>query len=200
MEITAITSQKKRKDRVNIFIDGSFAFALDHETLLKNHLKVGQNILQTDIDRLIKEGEYAYWYNSVLQLISRRPRSQREITDYLNRKQTGDMVQEKILTKLKNAKFIDDTAFAKWFVDQRQQFRPKGKKALTQELRQKGIADAIITEVLNSESIDEIALARKIAEKKKRLLTRYPPDKQREKLISFLCRRGFSWETIERVL
>lgn len=200
MQVTAITPQKKRKDRVNIYLDGIFSFGLDLENVVKNHLKVGIELTDDDVSRLTGEGTNALLYNKVLSLISRRPRTEKEIRDYLNKNEAGQTVAESMIIKLKEHKFLDDEAFTKWFIEQRSAFRPKGKTALVAELRQKGIDRELISDTFENEPIDELHLAKSALAKKLRQFERLPPDKRKEKIIGFLSRRGFSWDTVKHIL
>lgn len=200
MQITAITAQKKKHTRANIFIDGSFSFSLDYETVLKHTLAVGQTLTQQKRDKLVQDGNVSYWYNACLQLVSRRPRSVFEIQTYLRKKSCTPQTCEKIIKKLCDKKLLNDTEFAQWFITQRITFRPKGKRVLAQELRAKGIAPESITAALESTQVDEGVLAQQIVAKKMPLLKKYPPQKKREKLTAYLARRGFSWDVITSVL
>jgi len=198
MQITAIHKQKKR-NKVNIFIDEKFAFSLDYETLLKYSLSKGVVLSEEKIRKIVKDADFAKWYSKALDLISRRPRSEKEIHDYLRKKAVGDLLMLEVTRELKERKFIDDTAFAFWFVDQRVNFRPKGKRALLYELKQKGISEDIINTVFSDNKLDEIQMAEKLVAKKMRLLQRFSKKKQREKIIMFLKRRGFLWDAIQQV-
>lgn len=136
----------------------------------------------------------------VLKFVAIRPRSRQEILRYLQKKIPKN---EKLLTQLvKEVEvlgLIDDREFAYWWVEQRITFRPKGKKALFFELRQKGVDKEMIEEIL-SERLDEIVLARKLAQKKWLSLKNLPPKVGQQKLVGFLSRRGFSWQTVKKVV
>ena len=119
------------------------------------------------------------------RFLSFRPRSEKEIKDYLKKKKTPARFVQKIIDELKRQKLVDDLEFSRWWIEQRNTFRPKGKIALKIELRQKGVTREIMEEVIE-EMVDEFALAKKVFQKKK------SPD--------FLARRGFSWSTIKKVL
>ncbi len=200
MRVTAITPQKKRKERVNIYLDGIFSFGLDLDNLVKNHLKIGMELSDDDVSRLTGEGTNALLYNKVLSLISRRPRTEKEIRDYLTKNDAGQTVVQSMIAKLKDRKFLDDEVFAKWFIEQRSTFRPKGKTALVQELRQKGIDRELIEGTFENEPVDEVGLAKAALAKKLRQFDRLPPDKRKEKIIGFLSRRGFTWDTVRTIL
>jgi regulatory protein len=136
----------------------------------------------------------------VLKFVAIRLRSRQEILRYLQKKIPKN---EKLLTQLvKEVEvlgLIDDREFAYWWVEQRITFRPKGKKALFFELRQKGVDKEMIEEIL-SERLDEIVLARKLAQKKWLSLKNLPPKVGQQKLVGFLSRRGFSWQTVKKVV
>jgi regulatory protein len=201
MQVTDIQPQKKRQGFFNIFIDGKYSFAISAELLLKHKLKSGLDIGQEKIDKIIKEAEYGKWFDATLNFLSYRPHSQSEVRDYLKRKQVGETVEQAIIEKLIRLKFLDDREFAKWFIEQRQTFRPKGKHLLKLELLNKGISREIIEEALSStESRTEFEVAKELAQKKLSFLHNYPIQKQREKIVSFLGRRGYSWDVISKVL
>jgi len=136
----------------------------------------------------------------VLKFLSIRPRSRQEIINYLKKKIPQDeILREKVLKKVESLDLIDDRDFAYWWVEQRMTFRPKGKKALFFELKQKGLEKNLIEEILN-EKIDELTLAKPLAEKKWLSLKKLPLAIGQQKLVDFLSRRGFSWEIIRKVL
>jgi len=203
--ISDIKPQKKLRSgepRFNIFIDGLFGFSLPAETLVKSGLKIGQQLSAEEIDKLVKENDYLKYFNLVLKFISFRPRSGKEILDWLKRKDVGKSVQVMILAKLKHLGYLDDEEFVKWWIEQRTTFRPSGKRAIEMELRQKGISREVIEHGTHNmeHGTKEYDLAKKAIEKKLSLWKNLPPDKFRQKLSSFLARRGFSWETIGRVI
>ncbi len=196
-QITKIKAQKNKK-RVNIYLDGKFAFGLDADNFLKAGLRLNQKLTQKQVDDLIFKNEFQKLLDRTLRLISRRPRSEKEIRDYLKKKKTSPKVIEEVIKKLKQLRQINDKEFAKWWVDQRTTFRPRGKFGLTMELRQKGIDKEIIRKAV--EKMDELPLAEKLAQKKAKSLKNLPREERYQKLSAYLARRGFSWETIKKVV
>ena len=97
----------------------------------------------------------------------------------------------KVLERLQRLNYIDDRAFAAWWVDNRSRFNPRSSRALQQELRQKGIDNALIEEVISGLDDDELALAagQKRVERW-RHLSREAYDK---KMLGYLQRRGFNY-------
>lgn len=197
-QITRIKPQKNKK-RVNIYLDGKFGFGLDADNFLKAGLKVGQNLTQKQIDDLIFKNEFQKLLNRALRLISRRPRSEKEVRDYLRRKKSPPELIEKVIKKLKQLKQVNDLEFARWWVEQRSTFRPRGKFGLTMELRQKGVNEKIIKQVIN-EKVKELPLAQKLAQKKFKAYKNLPREERYQKMSAFLARRGFSWEIIKKVV
>lgn len=200
--ITRIKAQKNQR-RVNIFLDGKYAFPLDVDNFVKARLKVGQRLSDKQIESLIEKNEFQKLLNKVLRLISFRPRSEREIRDYLKKKassaQLTPKLTDKILAKLKKLGVLDDEAFARWWLEQRATFRPRGKYGLRAELRQKGVDREIIEQVVEQE-VNELLLAKKVAQKKVKTLKKLPEREFRQKLAAFLSRRGFSWSVIKKVI
>ena len=197
-KISQISPQKTQK-RVNIYLDGKFAFGLDVDNFVKSSLTVGQELTDQQVEELVFKNEFQKFYDRVVRFIAVRPRSQKEITDYLKRKKTPEKLVEKIVGRLAEGGLIDDEAFARWWIEQRVTFRPKGKRALLAELGQKGI-DREISERIIGEEIDEMALAQKAAEKKLRVLKNLPAPELRQKMTNFLLTRGFSWETVKKIV
>lgn len=194
-QITAIKPQKRRK-RVNIFLDGQFAFGADLETLAKTDLKVGQVLSERKIEEIVKEAELAQVFARVLKFLSFRPRSEKELTDWFLRKEVGFKTQALIRRKLEKQKLLDDKEFSRWWLEQRLLFRPQGIRLVRFELKRRGVSENIIEEIFQEagDSFSEKKLAEKAALKKLRSLKNLSQEKTREKLSSFLLRRGFPWE------
>ena len=200
-QVTDIRPQKRQK-RVNIFLDGKFSFGLDLETLAKTGLKVGQEVSEKKVEEIIREGEFAKIYNRVLKFLSYRPRCEKELSDWFKRKGVGERTKNLVLRKLKKLNLLDDKNFAKWWIEQRISFRPRGARLIKLELLKKGISREAIERLFEEINIDfsEEKRAKKAAEKKFKSLKNLTRPKQKEKLSQFLLRRGFSWETIRKVL
>jgi len=198
--ITQIKTQKNNK-RLNVFVDGKFAFGLDAETLLKEGLKENLEITQQEIEKLIKENEFQKILEKVLRFLSYRPRSQKEILGFLVKKQTGEETEKMVMGKLKDLGMVNDLEFAKWWVEQRKTFRPTGKRLLVTELQQKGISKEIIEQVLAERDYpEELETASQLVEKRKRKWENLPPDKLKKKAFEFLMQRGFDYEVVKEVV
>lgn len=147
-----------------------------------------------------KDKDFIIIYQRTLRYLAIRPRSLKEITDYLQKRvKVKQIIKEKIINQLDTEGLIDDENFAHWWLDQRAAFRPKGSLALTAELRQKGIEKSVIEKVL-SQDLNEASLAKAALTKKLKAYRRLPPLALRQKALAFLQRRGFSWKTAKSVV
>jgi len=198
--ITQIKPQKNQK-RFNIFIDGEFSLGLDAETLIKKGLKENQEISQKDIEKLIKENEVQRTLDRALRFLSYRPRSEKEIMDFLVRKQAGEETSKMVMARLKDLGMVDDKAFSAWWLEQRKTFRPKGKRLLVMELKRKGVNREIVDQLLeNQTEEDELETAKKILAKKANRWQGLSSLEFKKKAGEFLLRRGFSWETVNEAV
>lgn len=198
-QITAIKPQEKRKNRFNVYLDGQFSLAISNELLVREGLKVGQELSFEKREELVAKDRLGRAQEQIYRFLSYRPRSEKEIYDYLGKKKLKDEEKEKIIKKLKKEKLIDDLEFARWFLEQRQTFRPKGSYALRQELRQKGIGEKIINQVLPNRE-EELSLAKKALVKAEKKYASFLGREKKEKLMAYLRRRGFSWEVVKKAV
>lgn len=196
-----ISRKLENKKRFNIFIDGEFALGLDAEILIKEGLKENQEISSERINELVKENELQKLLDKALRFLSYRPRSEKEISDFLTRKQAGKETVKMVMVRLKDLGMIDDLKFSQWWLEQRQTFRPKGKRLLVMELKGKGVNREIIDRLLESQTgEDEFEIGKRILAKKAERWQNLSPLEFRKKASEFLLRRGFSWDTIKRIL
>lgn len=199
-QITDIKPQK-RQGRFNIYVNGKYAFALSAEALVKSGLSINQEIASDKIEKLIKDDEFGKTFDNSLKFISFRPRSEKELQNWFKRKEVGVETQKLVIKKLKHLGFLNDNAFAKWWIEQRTTFHPSGMRLIKMELKQKGISDEIINELrAKIQDTSEIELAKKVLEKKLPRLKNYKGQELRKKLQNLLAQRGFSWEVIKELV
>jgi regulatory protein len=191
--ITAIEVQKKNPNRVNIYLDDQFAFGLSR--INAAWLKIGQQLSDEKIASLQEADSREAALRKALRFLGHRSRSIEEIRKNLEKHEIPVGIIEETITRLEREKLIGDVNFAKEWVENRSTFRPRGKRALSYELRQKGLSDTVIQEALNEE-VDEEALALKAARVHARKLKGLDWNKFREKLGGHLGRRGFGFNVI----
>jgi len=196
-KITAIEPQQKNPQRVNVYLDGEFAFGLARITT--GWLKVGQELSDEKISVLQAEDANELTYQKALHFLSYRPRSTAEVRQNLEKRGTPIALVEETLVRLERAGLVNDRDFAQVWVENRNTFQPRSKSALRFELRRKGLSDEVVQSVLD-EKVDEEALAFEAARKyASRLAGREWLD-FRQKLSGFLARRGFSYTTITPIV
>lgn len=195
-KVTALSVQKRNRERVNVYINDEFAFGLAYVAAAR--LRVGQELSPDEIESLKSQDTVEKAKDSAYRLISLRPRSIAEIQQRLRKKGYDADVIEQVIDRLVDLDFLNDETFAQFWVEQRDTFKPRSHMALRQELQQKGIDRSIIDEALTAS--DETVAARAAAEKKARQLARYPEDEFKKKLGQFLQRRGFRYALIKEIM
>lgn len=194
-KITALKYQKKNPDRVSVYLDGRFALGLPAFVAAK--LRQGQFLSDAEIESLQEQGSVETAYNRVLNYLSYRPRSQAEVVAYLEKRDLPESQIETITGRLERAGLLDDEAFARYWVENRERFRPRGLRALRYELWGKGISQEVTDRVLAS--IDTSASAYRAAGKKARQLSHLDRKTFERKLVEYLARRGFDYEEAREV-
>ncbi|HYU71726.1 MAG TPA: RecX family transcriptional regulator, partial [Ktedonobacteraceae bacterium] len=133
--------------------------------------------------------------------LSYRPRSREEVRRYLRRKETPPETIDAALARLDRLDLINDHTFASFWVESREQFSPRGARALKNELRMKGVEREVVEEMIDDEKDEERAL--RAGRKKALSLVRIPSmdfATFRARLGSFLQRRGFGYEVSTRTI
>ena len=194
--ITRLAFQKHAADRVNVYLDGQYAFALP--ALDAARLRVGEYLDDDAIAQLRAQDERQKAYDRALRYLSFRPRSQAEVRRNLLAAGLEAELVEATLARLVSQGYLDDAEFARFWVENRQQFRPKGSQALRGELRQRGVAAETVAAALAD--LDPEASAYEAGQPRAvRLaaLAQTDPAAFRRKLGDFLLRRGFGYEVVK---
>ena len=220
-KITNIKQAVKNENRVNVYVDGKYSFSLDIAQLVDFKIKVGQEISESDLKEFKQASEFGKLYQRTLEWVLTRPHSIRETKDYLYRKirnsssgalraarpsltpskehsdfpnkETMSNFSDAIIERLIQKGYLDDLKFAEYYVENR--FVKKGisKKRLQMELMKKGVLREIIEQVLEvSSRNDEEEIMKMIAKKRNKY--------DDEKLIQYLCRQGFHFETVRNLV
>ncbi len=143
------------------------------------------------------------YFSLVYRYLTIRNRSEKEIRDYLIKKNADPDIIDAIVAKLYEQKFLNDEEFAKSWIRSRAMFRPRGKRMLQIELARKGIAKEVIAKVMEEkhEDIpDELTQAKNLIGKRIAKLVGEPRQVIYQKVGSFLARRGFSWDTSKKAI
>lgn len=201
MRITAIETQAHNPERINLYVDGHFLLGVNAAIVLGMGLVVDQELLPEQLEELKSAEAEQQAVDRALNYLSFRPRSREEVRRYLRRKETPPEIIEAALARLDRLDYVNDRAFASFWVENREQFNPRGAHAIKNELRMKGVDRELVDELVSGEGDEERAL--QAARKKAALLARTPGidyTKFRSRLGSFLQRRGFDYEVTKRVV
>ncbi|MFA7115324.1 MAG: RecX family transcriptional regulator [Candidatus Omnitrophota bacterium] len=196
--ITDIQAQKRNRNRVNIFLDGQYAFSLDR--MAAAWLTVGRQLSVEDISRLQEKDEFQTALNRALHFLSYRARSRQEMQTYLQNKGYETGLIDRVIAKLTEERLIDDLDFAQNWVDNRERFRPRSQSLMRLELRQKGVAESEIEQALQISDLDDFALAMKAGKKLSRRYQLLDKPEYDRKLAAALQRRGFSYSVVRECL
>ena len=189
-KITKLEFQKKNPDRVSVFLDGRFAFGLP--AIIAAHLKRDQYLSDAEIESLQAEDTVETAYGKALNYLSYRPRSRAEVNRYLEKRDLSESQIEAVAARLERAGLLDDEAFARYWVENRERNQPKGPRALRYELRNKGIGNKTIERVLVSVDVRDSAY--RSAARKAQQLAHLDQGLFTNKIIQYLARRGFDYE------
>lgn len=207
MKITAITAQKRDKDRVNVSVDGRYRFSLDVMQLVDLGIRVGKEYTEEELIALEEESQFGKLYTRALEYCLMRPHSKRELKDYLYRKTRDTRMKdgavkkgvsvaltERVFDRLESKKYIDDEKFAAFWIENRNLRKGASKRKLSSELSTKGVERSIIERLLAETERDDISELQKIIDKKR---PRYDDE---QKFMAYLARQGFSYDDIKVAL
>jgi regulatory protein len=195
-KITAIEVQKRSPNRVNLHLDGEFAFGLAR--IVAAWLRVGQELSEEKIEQLQAADARERAFQQAMLFLSYRARSESEIRQNLRKHEIPDPVIEQTLERLRQDGLANDDQFARAWVENRSAFRPRSRRMMAMELRQKGLNEEAVSSAM--QSVDDEALAYEAAQKRVGRLRELEWNEFRKKLSDFLARRGFSYSVIAPVV
>jgi len=193
MQITAIEKQRRRQ-RANVYIDGRYAFSLSLELVAQVGLHEGDTLSPEQVDSLRQADIRHQAHNAALRLLAYRPRSEAEIRQRLARRSLPPQVVQETIARLHEQGLLSHAAFARFWVETRDQNSPRGRRLLRQELSAKGIEREVARQAIAGVAEEDAAL--RAAEKKARQLQGQDYPTFRRRLADFLLRRGFPYPTV----
>jgi len=193
MQVTAIEKQRRRQ-RANIYLDGRYAFSLSLELVAQAGLHEGDALSPQQVDSLRQADVRHQAQEAALRLLAYRPRSEAEMRQRLTRRGLPEEVVQETIARLRQQGLLSDAAFARFWVEARDQNSPRGRRLLWQELTAKGIGREITRQAIAAVAEEDAAL--RAAEKKARHLQGQDYPVFRRRLGDFLLRRGFPYPTV----
>lgn len=194
--ITRLVASKGRPKKVKVYLDGKYAFSLEAAVALQARLRIDQELSQPKLEKLEHENQLKKALASSNRLLSFRPRSEKEIRQKLLQKGFDTAIVAESLKYLREHGLVDDTAFARYWAENRAAFSPRSQRMVQLELRQKGVTAGLAEEI--SEGLDDESGAYQAGAKKASRLNIADYEEFRRKLGEYLRRRGFGYDVIDR--
>lgn len=205
--ITALKVQLRDNDRVNVFVDGKYSFSLDITQVAELGIKTGAEYTVEELAELENESQFGKLYTRSLEYVLIRPRSQRELRDYLYRKTRDSRTKmgtikkgvspeltERVFNRLLEKGYLDDEKFARFWVENRNTRKGSSLRKLQSELMAKGVERSIIERALQDTDRSDTDELKKIILKK---ASRYSDE---QKLMAYLVRQGFSYDDVKQAI
>ncbi len=201
MKITTLEPQVNNAERINLYVDGRFLLGVSATVVLQMGLEQEQELSPAQLEQLRSEEALQQAVERAYNYLSYRQRSREEVRRYLRRKQTAPEIIDAALERLDRLELVNDNEFASFWAENREQYSPRGARAIKNELRMKGVNREVVDELISDEKDEEFALR---AGHKKALSLLHNPSMDymtfRTRLGSFLQRRGFNYEVVARTV
>ena len=198
--VTRIAPRRRDHGRFAVDIDGRGGLVLAEEVLVRSGIQVGDTLDAAAIARLLETDEIARATDAAIVFLAYRPRSEREVRDRLRRGSFSAETIEAVVARLHEWRYLDDADFARRWVENRASQRPRGRRLLQQELRQKGIDAETAREVIDDAELDETTAATELARRRLPAYAGDDPAAVRRRLSAYLARRGYGYDVIRTAL
>ena len=192
-EITNLTPTKTGK-KVNVYLDGSFAFTLNSEVAVLQGIHAGDILSESQVKSLQQADVFHNCTNAALRFLQYRPRSELEIKRRLRTRNYSATTVGKVLAALKQQGYIDDAAFARYWAENRVAFSPRSRRLVRQELMQKGVESEIIDCALDD--LDDSDNAYRSGMKKAARIISVDYEEFKHRMYDYLRAQGFNHDTI----
>lgn len=195
-KITAITAQERKKDRVNLFVDGEFFAGVSLETAMKLRLKVGDEVDTDGLNAILTESERAEAVQKAADYALKNLKTKRQVKDYLTRRGYSEETVWYAVDKLKEYGYIDDAEYSRRFIESTA--RRQGRRLTEYKLMAKGVKKEDIALAYENAEVNDVENARALCEK-------YLKNKEKTKenvlkAYKYLIGKGFSYEQAESAI
>lgn len=199
-EITKIEVQKKRKDRINIYLDSEYAFSCHIDFIFEFKLDRGLILDSSQVKHMVEMDDYRMAYLYGLRMALTRSISIIGCKRKLIQKEFSEDAAEYAVEKLVDNQYLDDLRYAQNYFEMKQPIY--GRFRIQQDLMRQGVDKSIVISVINENASEEQELeeALKIAQKKMKLETKTLDQKAFARIYGFLARKGYSASVIRNVM
>lgn len=201
--ITDLDVQTNDSDRLSVFLDGEFAFGVHQDLVVKHGLRVGETLTLEEQQAVEAEDQTIRAKQRALDYLAYKPRTEQEVRRKLTQEDVPATVVEDVIARIQELGYLDDETYAHDYARNRFANKRYGPERIRRELRERGIdrhlADEAVEEVFADE--DPVEVARSHAEKRwSRIAHDDDPRRQKQKLYRYLTRRGFTSDTVYRII
>ncbi len=206
MLITKIERQKNDKTRRSIFVDGEYSFSVSEDLFYRSNLYENNEITEQEIQNIITTEQLETAKKIAVRYRSFRPRSQKEIEQYLAKKDFSKGIIEQTIQHLYQINLLNDEEFARMLCRDILARKPKGKIVVQQQLQKKGIEKTIIEKILpeffteETELQNATTLAQKQYHKLQTSSKKMDEQKIKKRLFDFLLRKGFTTTIVIKII
>ena len=200
--VTRILEQRRRPNRRNVYLDGTFAFGCNLNVIARFRLREGLKLSADEIEK-IQQGEVRQeCFDAATRYLESRLHSRTELKRKLIRKEMGEPIIEGVLDDLQRMGYIDDARFALAKAASAARHKHHGPRRAVAELMRAGIKSEVAKKATAEvyEANDSIEIAMKLAERQSARLKKLEPAVAKRRLIGMLMRRGFDFESIKPVV
>ena len=198
--VSGAEPQRRNPERVNVYVDGRYAFSLNGMLALELKLKAGVELQPDQLKDVFKRDEVGKAVEACVRLLGYRPRTETELLRRLGQKGFEPELAAEAVERVRSLGYVDDAEFARFWVQNRDQFKPMGARRLRYELLQKGVDRETAQQVIEEElPQQEDGAAMRVARSKLRGYSGLDLPTFRRRLGGFLARQGFDYETSARV-
>lgn len=201
--ITKLVAQRKNPNRVNVYLDGEYAFGVYSDLVLEFGLHAGRRLTAEERAAIAAADGVLVAKARAIHYLAHRPRTEQEVRRKLARAETPPEVVDAVIERLYALHYLDDAAYARRYARARYRNKGYGPERIRAELFRRGVpkadAEAAVASLLEAE--EPVEAARHHAARRWARLAREPdPRKRRKKLSDFLLRRGYTYDTVRRVV
>jgi regulatory protein len=198
--VTRLTPLSRKPGHYTVELDGRGGLTITEEALVRFAIQVGDRLDEVKVAELTAADELGRATEAALVFLAHRPRAEREVRDRLRRGSFTPSTVEAVIGRLHEWRYLDDADFARRWVENRTTHRPRGRRLLQQELRQKGIDAETVREVIAEADLDEVAAAEELARRRLGGSAGEDPAAARRRVSAYLARRGYGYDVIRIAL
>lgn len=194
MELTA--AEPRRKGLIQLYIDGEPAVKVDREVFLLARLKPGDEISDEELHQLILDSDARRATERALYLLEYRDHSKRELMEKITRTAASKEAAEAAAAKMEELGLVDDDSYGRRYAKELFERKKYGPMRVRQELRQKGIGQELIDELLDEYDDPEAFTERIVGILERKYPGWQEDEKVKRRAFAALQRMGYSYEHI----